>query len=723
MAAARAISFAQGLSFTSFILEEDSANIIKALKSDEESLSPFGYISARQNPWWWQVVALGTLMLVEWVDCKRLAFWEMALTRAVPCMDGEQEALLKFKEGFKSVSESFSSWKVEEDCCNWRGVGCDNTTGHVTILDLHGQDPSSKLQGEIRPSLRNLTYLRSLDLSLNDFQQTQIPEFICSLKYIEHLNLSNANFRGPIPSSLGNLSHLKSLDLSGNGLFYLRAENLSWVYGLSSLEVLALGGVEISNAEDWLDAVNMLPSLVDLRLIFCKLHKLPQNLHHVNFTSLKILDLSLNNFSSTIPDWLFDIGHSLVSLNLSRCELYGVIPDAFGNLTSLISLDLSDNNLKGPIPLTLGLFQEQGNNNLSGHIPNSMGQLIRLKTLRLRNNNLSGEVPLSLKNCIDLTFLDLAKNRLLGNILAWIENLQNLKVLLLRSNLLSGNIPLQLCQLKYLKILDLSSNNFSGTIPPCYFLGMTSFEDTLSFISYPYMAYTDSVKLTFNSREFINHGFAIVYVIDLSSNHLSGQIPNEFIRLLGLQLLNLSGNHLVGPIPPNIGEMANLEVFDLSRNSLSCTIPASMTNMTFLAILNVSFNNLSGEILQGGQFNTFVNLSYIGNPQLCGIPLSKICSSNESLGDPHCNAEEGDEEKQGIQKEEQHGFKIPSFYLSMGLGFIAGYCGFWGSLLLNKSWRYAYFRFLGNMNDKIYVMVAVGAAKLKRKFQHQQAPK
>ncbi|XP_030942786.1 receptor-like protein EIX2 [Quercus lobata] len=144
--------------------------------------------------------------------------------------------------------------------------------------------------------------------------------------------------------------------------------------------------------------------------------------------------------------------------------------------------------------------------------------------------------------------------------------------------------------------------------------------------------------------------------------------------------------------------MANLEALDLSRNSLSCTMPSSMTNMTFLEIFDVSFNHLSGEILQGGQFNTFDNLSYIGNPQLCGFPLSKICSSNESLGDPHCNTEEGDEEKQG-------------------------YCGFWGSLLLNKSWRYAYFRFLGNMNDKFYVMVAVGAAKLKRKFQHQQAPK
>ena len=130
--------------------------------------------------------------------------------------------------------------------------------------------------------------------------------------------------------------------------FYLRAENLTWVYGLSSLKVLDLGSVDLKNAEDWLDAVNMLPSLVELRLFFCNLHKLPHNLNHVNFTSLKNLDLSFNNFNSTIPDWLFGIGHSLVYLNLSRCQLHGLIPDAFGNLTSLISLDLSNNFLEGP---------------------------------------------------------------------------------------------------------------------------------------------------------------------------------------------------------------------------------------------------------------------------------------------------------------------------------------------------------------------------------------
>nr|POF06418.1 hypothetical protein CFP56_69591 [Quercus suber] len=103
---------------------------------------------------------------------------------------------------------------------------------------------------------------------------------------------------------------------SGNS-FSLKAENLSWICGLSSSKVLDLGGVGLSNAENWLDAVNLLPNLVQLRLFFCKLHKLPLNLPQVNFTSLKILDLSHNDFSSTIPEWLFDIGHSLVHLNLS----------------------------------------------------------------------------------------------------------------------------------------------------------------------------------------------------------------------------------------------------------------------------------------------------------------------------------------------------------------------------------------------------------------------
>ena len=49
MAAARAISFAQGLGFTSFILEGDSVNVIKSMQFDDESLSPYGHILSSEK--------------------------------------------------------------------------------------------------------------------------------------------------------------------------------------------------------------------------------------------------------------------------------------------------------------------------------------------------------------------------------------------------------------------------------------------------------------------------------------------------------------------------------------------------------------------------------------------------------------------------------------------------------------------------------------------------
>ena len=104
-----------------------------------------------------------------------------------------------------------------------------------------------------------------------------------------------------------------------------------------------------------------------------------------------------------------------------------------------------------------------------------------------------------------------------------------------------------------------------------------------------------------------------------------------------------------------------------------------MTNLTSIAILDMSHNNLLGVISCGLLLDRFDNSSYIGNPQLCGIPLSKICSNNESFGDPQCSR--GDEEN-------QDGSAITSLYTSLGLGFITGFWVFRGSLLLNRSWRY-----------------------------------
>ena len=224
------------------------------------------------------------------------------------CIDTEKVALLKFKQGLTDPSGRLSSW-VGEDCCKWRGVVCNNRSGHVIKLTLRYLDSDGtegELGGKFSPALLELKYLNYLDLSMNNFGGTPIPKFIGSLEKLRYLNLSGASFGGPIPPQLGNLSSLRYLDLKE----YFNESNqndLHWLSGLSSLRHLNLGGVDLSQAAAyWLQAVSKLPSLSELHLPACALADLPPSLPFSNLiTSLSVIYLSHNGFNSTIPHWLF----------------------------------------------------------------------------------------------------------------------------------------------------------------------------------------------------------------------------------------------------------------------------------------------------------------------------------------------------------------------------------------------------------------------------------
>ncbi|KAF2319763.1 hypothetical protein GH714_018611 [Hevea brasiliensis] len=320
----------------------------------------------------------------------------------VRCRESEQKALLTLKDGFHSPLDRFSSWVAEEDCCKWKGVGCNNETGHVISLDLHSPDSSEVLQGELRDSLVHLPYLSHLDLSYNDFYQTQILKFIGSLSDLKYLNLSHANFKGNIPCHLGNLSALQYLDSSTGKGFPLKASNLDWLSGLSSLKVLDLSAIYLSDVVNWLEAINMLPSSVELRLVSCQLHNLPQSLPSLNFSSLEIFDLSYNSFCSMIPNWLVEVRHTLRLLNLTTCWLQGSIPHTIVNFTPLAVLDFSYNNLTGFIPphdfgnMTSLVVLDFSYNNLKGSIPHDFGNMLSLSVLDLSSNYLEGPLPATL---------------------------------------------------------------------------------------------------------------------------------------------------------------------------------------------------------------------------------------------------------------------------------------------------------------------------------------
>ncbi|KAG5040163.1 hypothetical protein JHK82_012288 [Glycine max] len=90
----------------------------------------------------------------------------------------------------------------------------------------------------------------------------------------------------------------------------------------------------------------------------------------------------------------------LFSLAPNRGELYsnnisGPIPNDLGNLTNLVSLDLYLNRFSGPIP-------------------ESLGKLSKLCCLRLNDTSLTGLIPMPLSNITTLQMLDLSNNQLSG---------------------------------------------------------------------------------------------------------------------------------------------------------------------------------------------------------------------------------------------------------------------------------------------------------------------
>ncbi|KAL6200106.1 hypothetical protein ACLB2K_029888 [Fragaria x ananassa] len=374
-------------------------------------------------------------------------------------------------------------------------------------------------------------------------------------------------------------------------------------------------------------------------------------------------------------------------------------------------LSPSNNQLSGESPRAWSLWSEidvvdVSRNNLSGNIPSSMDIPSNLAILKMNNNNFGGEIPSSLKNCSKLSRLDLGGNKFYGNLPSWIGSKVTLSILRLRTNSFSGHIPHHLCNLIGLHVLDLAQNNFSGTIPKCLD-NMTSLGSEEPD-GWKFYDFAEQITIMSKGRE-LEYGFStvdLVKSIDLSSNNLEGEIPDEITSLIAMSTLNLSRNHLHGNIPSNIGNLSSLETLDLSHNHLFGEIPQNSSFLNYLSHLNLSYNNFSGRIPSGNQLQRRVDPSiYEGNPSLCGFPLSTKCPGDDeptSTGNPTVqdNDDEDGNEKLGL-------------YISAALGFIIGFRGVCGTLVVNKSLRYAYFRFFDNIKETIIVAIAVKVDRLR----------
>ncbi|GKV40718.1 hypothetical protein SLEP1_g48327 [Rubroshorea leprosula] len=254
-----------------------------------------------------------------------------------------------------------SSWKGN-DCCEWRGVGCDKNNGYVISLQLRGsaftnQQPQLCLIDnveEVGSSLLKLRYLEQLDLSNNNFSGNLIPPSFGLMKQLKYLNLSYAQFRGKIPRELGNLTRLHVLDLSQNYYGGLKVDDdIQWISHLCSLQRLDMSRVNLSHASSNLfQVLGMLSSLSWLSMSDCSLKNshIPSHNHLLNFTllgNIQHFDMSYNFFHGSMPIFLQNmtsltfLDMSGVSLSLTSSNLFQVL----GMLPSLSWLSLSSCSL------------------------------------------------------------------------------------------------------------------------------------------------------------------------------------------------------------------------------------------------------------------------------------------------------------------------------------------------------------------------------------------
>ncbi|KAJ1977473.1 cysteinyl-tRNA synthetase, partial [Dimargaris verticillata] len=330
---------------------------------------------------------------------------------------------------------------------------------------------------------------------------------------------------------------------------------------------------------------------IDLRR--CRLQTIPVALYQ---EPSKILYLNLSkNLRLNLPSDFAQLCTSLRELRLSSC-LYRRVPVGIRYLTNLMLLDLSGNLLRDldnahleDLPNLQDLLVR---NNRLERLSDSFAYCQTLRRLTLSNNNFS-EFPEVICRIRTLTEVDLSFNfiSMVPNSVGDLTRLRNVSFL---CNRLTGALPTSLQNMQLLERLDIRRNNIQdinvlSKLPRLKELYCD--HNALSTLHGNFQALTDlSLAKSYLTSFALRDASHSLTHLNLSHCQLS-ELPAElFTYLPALVTLRLDTNHLT-TLPKSIGQLLRLQCLSCTNNLLSY-LPTSIAFLPELTMLDVHSNNI-----------------------------------------------------------------------------------------------------------------------------------
>ncbi|XP_030937617.1 receptor-like protein 7 [Quercus lobata] len=330
-------------------------------------------------------------------------------------------------------------------------IDIGNYLSNTSFLSLS----SNKLNGHIPEAICKATYLEILDLS-NNFLSGTIPHCLIAMsETLKVLDLRRNNLTGKISDIFPSNCSLQTLSLNRNLLEGMVPNSLA---NCTNLELLDIGNNRIQD-----EFPCHLKDISSLRVLILRSNKFYGSVGcgglNATWSILQIVDLASNNFSGKLSIKSFANSKAMIANNEVQSEL--------NYLHSVASI----------VTLSMGRFYEryieknyQYQDAIAIFIKGLEWELVKILTLvtsiDLSCNNLDGPIPEEIEVLKSLYVLNLSHNAFTGRIPPSLGKLSELESLDLSSNKLVGGIPMQLADsLTFLSVLNLSFNQLVGPIP------------------------------------------------------------------------------------------------------------------------------------------------------------------------------------------------------------------------------------------------------------------